>query len=93
MDKDDCPRFLSRYAEQMRTTVTLADDVMAELQRLRRERSISLSKALNELARAGMVRKKEPRKKFVQRTHSMGIMIDVTNVAEALELAEGPDYR
>jgi metal-responsive CopG/Arc/MetJ family transcriptional regulator len=77
----------------MRTTVTLTDDVAAELDRMRRERSIGVSEALNELARAGMVRKKEPRKKFVQRTHSVGIMIDVTNVAEALELAEGPDYR
>jgi hypothetical protein len=77
----------------MRTTVTLADDVAAELQRLRRERSVGVSEALNELARAGMARKREPRKKFVQRTHSVGIKIDVTNVAEALELAEGPDYR
>jgi predicted transcriptional regulator len=78
----------------MRTTVTLADDVAAELQRVRRERSIGVSEALNELARAGMIRKKEPRKKFVQRTHDLGrAYIDVTNVAEALELAEGPDYR
>jgi hypothetical protein len=78
----------------MRTTVTLADDVAAELQRLRRERSIGVSDALNELARAGMVRRKEPRKKFVQRTNNLGrAFIDVTNVAEALELAEGPDYR
>jgi Ribbon-helix-helix protein, copG family len=77
----------------MRTTVTLADDVAAELQRLRRERSVGVSEALNELARAGMARKK-PRKRFVQRTHSLGrTLIDYTNVAEALELAEGPDYR
>jgi metal-responsive CopG/Arc/MetJ family transcriptional regulator len=78
----------------MRTTVTLADDVAAELDRLRRERSIGVSEALNELARAGMVRRKEPRKKFVQHTHSLGgTLIDYTNVAEALELAEGADYR
>ncbi len=42
----------------MRTTVTLADDVAAELDRLRRERSIGVSEALNELARAGMVRRR-----------------------------------
>jgi metal-responsive CopG/Arc/MetJ family transcriptional regulator len=78
----------------MRTTVTLADDVAAELDRMRRERSMGMSEALNELARAGMARKKEPRKKFVQRTHAMGKeKIDVTNVAEALEQAEGPNYR
>ena len=74
--------------------VTLADDVAAELQRMRRERSIGVSEALNDLVRAGMTRKKKPRKRFVQRTHSLGrTLIDYTNVAEALELAEGPDYR
>ncbi len=78
----------------MRTTVTLADDVAAELDRMRHERSIGVSEALNELARAGMIRKKEPRKKFVQQTYNLGEeLIDVTNVAEALEQAEGPGYR
>ncbi len=77
----------------MRTTVTLADDVAAELDRLRRERSIGVSEALNELARAGMVPSKEPRKKFVQRTYPVGLKIDVTNIGEVLELLEGPEYR
>jgi metal-responsive CopG/Arc/MetJ family transcriptional regulator len=77
----------------MRTTVTLADDVAAELERLRRERSIGVSEALNELARAGMAHKREPRRPFVQRTHEIGLGVDVTNVAEALEQIEGPDYR
>jgi hypothetical protein len=78
----------------MRTTITLADDVAAAVERLRSERSLGVSEALNELARAGMIRNKEPRKKFVQRTHSLGeTLIDYTNVAEALEQAEGPDYR
>lgn len=77
----------------MRTTVTLADDVAAELERLRRERSIGVSEALNELARAGMARRQQPRPRFVQRTHEIGLGIDVANVAEALEQIEGPDYR
>jgi hypothetical protein len=77
----------------MRTTVTLADDVAAELRRLRRERSVGVSEALNELARAGMARKKKPRKKFVQRTYPVGLKIDVTNIGEVLELLEGPEYR
>jgi hypothetical protein len=78
----------------MRTTVNIADDVTAELERLRSERSLGLSEALNELARAGMARKAEPRKPFVQRAHNLGrAYIDVTNVAKAIELAEGPDYR
>jgi hypothetical protein len=77
----------------MRTTVTLADDVAAEIRRLRRERSMGVSEALNELARAGMVHRSEPRARFVQRTHDLGLQVDVTNVAEALELVEGADYR
>ncbi len=77
----------------MRTTVTLSDDVAAELNRLRRERSIGVSEALNELARAGMARRREQRQPFVQRTHDLGLRIDVTNVAEALEHLEGADYR
>jgi hypothetical protein len=78
----------------MRTTVNLADDVTAELRRMHDERSLGMSEALNELARAGMTRKPRPRKPFVQRTHNLGrALIDYTNVAEALELAEGPDYR
>lgn len=79
--------------QSMRTTVTLADDVAAELRRLQRDRSIGVSQALNELARAGMRNRHEPRKPFVQRTHKLGIGIDVTNVAEALEQLEGPEYR
>jgi hypothetical protein len=78
----------------MRTTVTLVDDVAAELRRLQRERSIDVSEALNGLARAGMARRGEPRRQFVQRTHSFGrSAIDFTNVAEALEQLDGPDYR
>jgi len=78
----------------MRTTVNIADDVTAELDRLRRERSLGLSEALNELARAGIARKQEPRKKFVQRAYDLGAAyIDVTDIARALEQAEGPEYR
>jgi hypothetical protein len=78
----------------MRTTVMIADDVAAELDRIRREQDVGLSEALNDLARAGMIRKKEPRKRFVQPTHDFGrTLIDYTNIGEALELAEGPDYR
>ncbi|HEX7951133.1 MAG TPA: ribbon-helix-helix protein, CopG family [Candidatus Limnocylindrales bacterium] len=73
----------------MRTTVTLDDDVAAAVERLRRERHLGLSEALNELARAGLVAP-VPRKRFVQRTFDMGIGIDVTDVAEALDLLDGP---
>lgn len=76
----------------MRTTVTLEDDVAAAVDRLRRERSIGFSEAVNELIRAGLLAK-PPRRAFRQRSRAIGLRIDVTNVAEALETLEGPDHR
>ena len=76
----------------MRTTVTLDDDVAAALERLRRERSIGLSEAINELIRVGLTVKR-PGKPYRQRSQRVGFRIDVTNVAEALELLEGPAAR
>jgi len=77
---------------RMRTTVTLDDDVAAAVDKLRRERSLGLSEAVNELIRAGLL-VKERRRTFRQRSHAIGLRVDVTNIAEALELLEGPDHR
>lgn len=74
----------------MRTTVRLDDDVAAAAERLRRERHIGFSEAVNELARAGMRRDTKPRR-FRQRTESLGLRVDVSNVAEALDLLEEMD--
>jgi hypothetical protein len=71
----------------VRTTVTLDDDVAAAAERLRRERHIGLSEAVNELARAGL-RHRPIRKRFRQRTRRLELRVDVSNVAEALELIE-----
>jgi hypothetical protein len=76
----------------MRTTITLDDDVAAALEQRRRDRSISLSQAINELIRAGLT-VKQPRTRFQQPSQPIGLRIDVTNVAEALELLEGPAAR
>jgi hypothetical protein len=76
----------------MRTTVTLDDDVAAAVERLRRDRSMGLSEAINELIRAGLTVKR-PRKPFRQQAEHIGFKVDVTNVAEALELLEGPAAR
>lgn len=76
----------------MRTTVTLDDDVAAAVQRLRRDEGVGLSEALNELARAGL--QARPRKsRFRQRSARLGLRVDVTNVAETLEVLEGPSPR
>jgi Arc/MetJ family transcription regulator len=76
----------------MRTTISLDDDVAAAVQRLRAERSLGLSEAINELIRSGL-RVKRPRRQFEQQSRRIGLHVDVTNVAEALELLEGPDHR
>jgi metal-responsive CopG/Arc/MetJ family transcriptional regulator len=76
----------------MRTTVNLDDDVVAALERLRRDRSIGLSEAVNELIRAGLTVRR-PRRPFRQQAEDIGFRVDVSNVAEALELLEGPAAR
>ena len=60
------------------------DEVAAAVEQLRRERGIGVSAAVNELSRRGL-RATEARPRFVQKSHPMGLKIDVTNVAEALE--------
>lgn len=78
------------YARLMRTTVDLADDVAAEVARLRRENGLGLSDAVNELARAGLANRRE-HYEYHHKTHDMGVMIDVSNTADVLELLDDLD--
>src|SRR5438067_991242 len=67
----------------MRTTLSLDDDVAAAVQRLREERNLGLSDAVNELIRAGLTA--PPRRNaFRQRTANLGLRIDVSSMADAL---------
>lgn len=75
------------YALMVRTTITLDDDVAAAVHDARQSRSMGL---INELIRAGLQPRQEPRRQFRQRSHSMALRIDVRNVADALEVLEGP---
>jgi Arc/MetJ family transcription regulator len=76
----------------MRTTLSLDDDVAAAVQRLRHERHIGLSDAVNELIRAGL-RAPARHTTFRQRTAGLGLRVDVSNVADALEHLDGPEAR
>jgi ribbon-helix-helix CopG family protein len=76
----------------MRTTLSLDDDVAAAVQRLREERNLGLSEAVNELVRAGLAVRPQ-RKAFRQRTANLGLRIDVSSVADALEHLDGPEAR
>ncbi len=73
----------------MRTTIDLADDVAAAVERARRARGLGLSEAVNDLVRAGLVpRERAP---FRQRSYAMGLRVDVSNVGEVIELLESSD--
>jgi Arc/MetJ family transcription regulator len=76
----------------MRTTVSLDDDVAAAVDQLRRERRLGLSEAVNELIRLAL-RTPRSRPVFRQRTAALGLRVDVSNVAEALDLLDGPAAR
>lgn len=80
------------YCVIMRTTLSLDDDVAAAVQRLREERQIGLSDAVNQLIRAGLSAPAR-RTAFRQRTADLGVRIDVSSVAEALEYLDGPGAR
>lgn len=73
----------------MRTTITLESDVAAAVDRLRRERGIGPSEAVNELVRHGLA-KDAPRAAFTQRSHALGLTVDVTDVGDALERLDAP---
>lgn len=75
----------------MRTTVRLDPEVAAAAERLRQERHIGLGEAVNELARAGLARGGKSSTRFRQRTASVGLRVDVTNIADALELLDTYD--
>lgn len=76
----------------MRTTVVLDDDVTAAIEQLRRSDAIGLSEAVNQLIRAGLRQPRQGRR-FRQRSASLGLRIDVSNVAEALETLGGAGAR
>lgn len=74
----------------MRTTLTLADDVAAAVEQLRRERSIGVSEAVNELVRAGLIKQDKPTTQFRQKAHDLGRGINFDNIADTLETLDGP---
>jgi hypothetical protein len=76
----------------MRTTVTLAPDVAAVVEALRRERGLGVSEAINELVRSGLSAD-QSRHPFRQTAHDLGSGLDISNIAEAIETLDGPAAR
>lgn len=73
----------------------LDEDVAAAVEQLKNSEHLGLSEALNRLARAGtsVVGAGASRRTFTQPTFNLGDMVDVSNVAEALEFSELNDDR
>jgi hypothetical protein len=81
----------------MRTTLTLDDDVAIRLERLRRQHNASLKDIVNDALRQGLDNIEaptQPRKPFRMKTYDGGkLLIPIDNVAEALAIAEGEDFK
>lgn len=77
----------------MRTTITVAPDVAAELDRLRREEGLGPSDALNALARRGMAARTEPPKPYLHRSSDLGLKVDVHDIGGVLELLDEEQSR
>lgn len=72
----------------VRTTVVIDSDVAAEIERLRRD-GLGISEALNLLARRGIAaHTSEPGQPYRHRTAELGLKVDVTNVAEVLDVLD-----
>lgn len=82
----------------MRTTLTLDDDVVALLRRVRADRALGLKDAVNEGLRHGLRELvAAPARRATYRTPAVSVgrilIGDVDDVAEALASAEGESYR
>jgi hypothetical protein len=76
----------------MRTTVDLDDDTAKAIEQLRRDSGIGTSEAVNQLIRRGLLPRRTG-KPFKQKTARLGIRIDVSNGAQAIEDLDGIEAR
>ncbi len=74
----------------MRTTITLADDVAAAVEKVRRDRGVGVSEAVNDLVRNGLTAGR-PAEQFRQKTHDFGDGVNVSNIGDLIETLDGPD--
>ncbi len=76
----------------MRTTVEFDPDTQKAIEAIRRDQGLGVSEAVNELIRRGLT---VPKNDTIYRPihRELGLMIDVSNVADALDLLEGPEAR
>ena len=73
---------------KVRSTITLDEDTAAAVDRFRREQGLGPSAAVNVLIRRGLAETATPRR-YRHRSAHLGLKVDVTNVAEVLDLLDG----
>lgn len=77
----------------MRTTITLADDVAAAVEALRKRQGRGISEVVNDVLRRGLAQQ-SPAATFRQRSSDMGTpRLAIDDVAGLLDALEGDDRR
>jgi hypothetical protein len=82
----------------MRTTLTIDDDVAVQLKRLRKSGNETFKAVVNRALREGVASMAAPKRRrsiYHTRTVDLGrcLLGNIDDVAEALALAEGDDFR
>lgn len=82
----------------MRMTLTVDDDLAAQLQQLRKQRSKSLKSVVNDVIRQGLNANgsvKRKKRRFVVQTFDLGpsLIGSLDNIGEVLERIEGPLHK
>jgi hypothetical protein len=83
----------------MRTTLTIDDDLAFLLERLRRDRDVSLKQLVNEALRRGLAALERGSERGPQEYHTRVVSLgrprltNLDNVADALAITEGEDFR
>jgi hypothetical protein len=76
----------------MRTTIEFDPDNEKAIEQLRRDSGLGVSDAVNELIRRGLVAR-VPEQRYEPIHRQLGLTIDVSNLADALDLLDGPEAR
>ena len=72
----------------MRTTVSFEPDIAAAIEQLRTQNDKNLSATVNELIRLGLLHKGMKKSKYEHQPAALGTKVDVSNIAEVLELLD-----
>ncbi|MHB8263672.1 MAG: ribbon-helix-helix domain-containing protein [Acidimicrobiales bacterium] len=81
----------------MRTTLTIEDDVAASIERLRRERNMTLKELANQALREGLAHMDKPRSQrngpFTRPIDLGRPLMELTDIAEVLAAGEGENFK